>query len=371
VLKEAGVVDAGGQGLYVLLEGMLRHLRGEEIEGGAEAAGEIEEEWLAVLEQHHGAEESPYGYCTEILVEGKGLDVDGLRERVLALGDSVLVVGDESLVRVHVHTDDPGALLSLGTESGSLVQVKVDNIRRQAERFVEMHHERQAMPPPGAPPESTLSSVAVASGEGLAAVFRDLGCTQVVSGGPTMNPSTRDILDAIEACGTNDVVVLPNDKNIIMAADQAASASAKHVVVVPSRSVPQGIAALLAVNPEDGLDENEQAMREALSGVRTVEITRAVRTTSIGGVKVAEGQVIAVIDDELKHAAATPEEALERALDDLSGEGTSLITLYYGAGTSAEEAALAADRLRSRFGGHEVEVVAGGQPHYLYIASLE
>jgi dihydroxyacetone kinase-like predicted kinase len=186
-----------------------------------------------------------------------------------------------------------------------------------------------------------------------------------------MNPSTRDILDAVEACPTDEVVVLPNDKNIIMAANQAAEASKKRVVVIPSRSVPQGVAALLAVNPEDGLDENAAAMQGALGSVRTIEITRAVRTTTIGGVDVVEGQVIAVVDDELKLATESPEAALEGSLDGLAGESTSLITLYYGADTTDTQAAAMAERLRARFSGHEVEVVAGGQPHYLYIVSLE
>ncbi len=373
VLAEAGVVDAGGQGLFVLLEGMLRHLRGETVEAGEAAAtdGSPEKEFLAVVEQHHQAEESPYGYCTEVLIEGDALPVDELRERVLAMGDSVLVVGDESLVRVHVHTDDPGTLLMMGTGAGSLVQVKVDNIRHQAERFVELHQEPDEAAATAQPPASMISSVAVASGEGLADVFRDVGCSRVVSGGPTMNPSTRDILDAIESCPTDDVVVLPNDKNIVMAARQAAEATQKHAVVVPSRSVPQGLSALLAVNPEEGLDENARAMEDALTAVRTIEITTAVRSTEIGGVAVKEGQTIAVVDDELKVATDSPEDALDTALDDLTGGSTSLITLYYGAGATDEQAQATAGHLRERYAGHEVEVVAGGQPHYVYIVSLE
>ncbi len=372
VLAEAGVVDAGGQGLLVLLEGMLRHLRGEVTEGEAAAAdGDVEEEFLSLVEHHHQAEESPYGYCTEVLIEGESLTVDDLRQSVLAMGDSVLVVGDESLLRLHVHTDDPGALLSLGTRAGSLVQVKVDNIRQQAERFVELHRE-PGEPAASAPaPQSLISSVAVASGEGLADVFRDVGCSLVVSGGPTMNPSTRDILEAIESCPTDEVVVLPNDKNIIMAANQAAEATAKQAVVVPSRSVPQGLSALLAVNPEEGLEENVRAMEDALKAVRTIEITTAVRSTEIGGVAVEEGQTIAVVDDELKVASGSPEAALEAALDGLTGGSTSLITLYYGAETTAEQAEEVAGRLRERYAGHDVEVVAGGQPHYTYIVSLE
>lgn len=372
VLAEAGVVDAGGQGLFVLLEGMLRHLRGEPIEGEAAAAdGSLEKEFLSVVEQHHQAEESPYGYCTEVLIEGQALPVDELRERVLTMGDSVLVVGDESLVRIHVHTDDPGALLTLGTGAGALVQVKVDNIRHQAERFVELHQEQDEAAATAPAPQSRISSVAVASGAGLADLFRDVGCSQVVSGGPTMNPSTRDILAAIESCPTDDVVVLPNDKNIIMAANQAAEATQKHAVVVPSRSVPQGLSALLAVNPEEGLDENARAMKDALTAVRTIEITTAVRSTTIGGVAVEEGQAIAVVDDELKVASGSPEEALDGALDDLTGGSTSLITLYYGADATDDRAQATAAHLRERYAGHEVEVVAGGQPHYLYIVSLE
>jgi len=186
-----------------------------------------------------------------------------------------------------------------------------------------------------------------------------------------MNPSTRDILAAIDSCATDEVVVLPNDKNIVMAAKQAAETTQKQAVVVPSRSAPQGIMALLAMNPEEDLDENARAMKEALTDVRTIEITTAVRTTEIGGVAVEEGQAIAVVDDVLKVATDSSEDALDAALDDLTGGATSLITLYYGADATDEQAQATADRLRERYAGHEVEVVAGGQPHYLYIVSLE
>jgi hypothetical protein len=373
VLAEAGVVDAGGQGLFVLLEGMLRHLHGEETAPEEAEAGAVEQEWLSVVEQRHQVEESPYGYCTEVLVEGRDIDIDELRETVIALGDSVLVVGDESLARIHVHTDDPGAVLQCGTIGGRvLTQVKVDNIKRQAERFVEMH--AAAQPQGDVSPvtaSDTMSCVAVASGDGLADVFRSVGCSQVVSGGPTMNPSTRDILDAIEACSTQDVVVLPNDKNIIMSAQQAAEMTEKRVRVVKSRSVPQGLAALLAVNPEHDLDENAEAMDEALPLVRTIEITHAVRSTSINGVRVQEGETIAIVDDKLTLSAATAEEAALGSLRDLVSAETSLITLYFGGGVREPVAAALAARLREELPGHEVEVVYGGQPHYQYIISLE
>jgi DAK2 domain fusion protein YloV len=365
VLAEAGVVDAGGQGLAVLIEGMLKHLRGEEVEAQVSSAGHVEKEWLSAVDQRHHVEASPYGYCLEVLLEGGELDVPALREQMIALGDSVIVVGDETLVRIHVHTDDPGAVLSRGTAVGQLAQVKVDNINRQAERFVEM--QRAAYVPA---PASAISCVAVASGDGLAEVFRSTGCEQVVSGGPTMNPSTKDLLEAIEACQTNDVVVLPNDKNIILAAEQAVGMSKKNARVVRSRSIPQGLAALLAVNPEETVDENVAGMEAALGNIRTIEITRAARSTTVGGVKVAKGQAIAIVDDKLTLGAESPEDALVEALRGLTG-ATSLVTLYYGADSTEASAVELAKRIQGTFAGHEAEVVRGGQPHYVYIASLE
>jgi DAK2 domain fusion protein YloV len=367
VLKEAGVVDAGGKGLTVLLDGIARHLKGEPMkvaEGAPE--GRVGREWLAVTAQVHEQEESLYGYCTELLVAGEALEADSARNRMMELGDSVLVVGDDRLLRVHVHTDDPGAALTYATGIGSLVQVKVDNIRDQAERFLERHEQAPAeVAEPG-----TMSTVAVAAGEGMASVFRSVGCTKVVSGGPTMNPSTRDILDAVEACPADDVVVLPNDKNIIMAARQAVDLTGKRLRVVETRSIPQGIAALLAVNPEGDVEANVSAMEEACQGVATVEVCRAVRSTSLGGVKVEEGQIIAIVDDELKLAADTAEEGVLRALEGLEGGG-SLVTLYYGADTQQAEAEALGERVRESLPKFEVEVVYGGQPHYNYIVSVE
>lgn len=371
VLAEAGVVDAGGQGLYVILEGMLKHMRGDEMTAPHAETRAVEEHFLSNVEARHEMEPSPYGYCAEVLIEGQALDVDTMRADILKLGDSVIVVGDEQLVRIHVHTDDPGAVLQRGTAVGQLAKVKIDNINRQAERFVEMHHGASGGVTANiAAPAGSVSYVAVASGDGLAEVFRSTGCEQVVSGGPTMNPSTRELLDAIQACAQSEVIVLPNDKNIILAAEQAAEMSAKKVRVVKSRSVPQGLAALLATNPGESIDENAAAMDGALGTVRTIEITRAVRDVSLDGVEVNEGDVIAVIDDKLTLASTTAEEATVAALKNLVGE-TSLISLYFGEDTKEAEAYALAERLRSEFPPHEVEVVHGGQPHYLYIASLE
>ncbi|MEO8456404.1 MAG: DAK2 domain-containing protein [Chloroflexota bacterium] len=367
ILAQAGVVDAGAQGLSVLIEGMLKHLRGEEIEAAVSSGAHVEHEWLSAVDQRHQVEASPYGYCLEVLLEGQSIDVTSLRDEIMGLGDSAIVVGDETLVRIHVHTDDPGAVLSKGTALGQLAQVKVDNINRQAARFVEMHQAAAQTPAPPA----TISCVAVAPGDGLADVFRSTGCEQVISGGPTMNPSTGDILAAIDACRSDYVVVLPNDKNIILAAEQAIAMTKKDARVVKSRSVPQGLAAMLASNPDDAFEKNVAEMEAALGSVRTIEITRAARSTNVDGVEVETGQAIAIVDDKLVVATEDADDALIEALGPIAVDGTSLVTLYYGSEMDVDKAEAVASRIRDSIAGHEVEVVRGGQPHYLYIASLE
>jgi len=371
-LAEAGVVDAGGLGLQMLLEGMLRHLRGETVGSSSVARGAIEEQWLSMTEERHASGEFTYGYCTEVLIAGDGLKVEDLRPKIEALGDSVLVVGEPTLLRVHVHTDDPGAVLSLGIEVGSLQQVKVDNISEQADRFVEAHGASLSREVPLAPaPIGSLSTVAVVSGEGLVAVFESVGATQIVSGGPTMNPSAEEIVGAIEACPTDDVVVLPNNKNVILSANQAAGITLKRVRIISSRSIPQGIAAALAINPESGFEDNVSAMEEAIESVTTIEVTKAVRSTTFGGVEVRKGQAISIVDDNLKSVADDAEDSAIQALNLVAGDGTSLISVYYGADKSDEDARGFAVVLESEFESHEVEIVHGGQPHYDYIISVE
>jgi DAK2 domain fusion protein YloV len=368
VLAEAGVVDAGGQGLYVMLDGFLRYLKGEEEipTGPLVTREEIERDWLTVTSQMHHRGESPYGYCTEFLVCGQDLPGDDIQKRMVELGDSVLVVGDESLLRVHVHTDDPGAAMSYCTALGSIDQVKVDNIQAQAEEFLAVHERERVAGPP-----ADIATVVVVAGEGMEHVFRSMGASAIVGGGPTMNPSTRELLEAIEQCPADRLVLLPNDKNIVMAAEQALPMSSKEVRVVRTTSVPQGVAALLAFSPDEDLEANVEAMEEAKAGVRTVEVTRAIRSTSIGGLRIREGECVAVVDGELKVARKTPEAAVKTALGHLPMEEVSLITLYYGADTREAEAQALARELRRLHPQQDVEVVYGGQPHYYYIISAE
>lgn len=358
VLREAGVVDSGGYGFTVLLDGAHKFLLGETLPEAMEDAGAIDSEWLAVAAHDEGHGDG-YGYCTEFVVSGAEIAVETLRSRMQAAGSSVLVVGESTLARVHIHTDDPGRALSIGAEMGRLSKVKVDDMEAQAERLAA-----------SAPPTGPLSVVAVASGRGLIETLREVGAERIVTGGQTMNPSAEELLRAINATSGETVIVLPNNKNIIWTAEQAAALASKPAFVAPTRSVPQGIAAILAVNPEAPAEDVLTAMRAAAGSVRTIEVTRAARGVTIGGVAVEPNQPIALIDDELTHAAATPDGAALAALDATCKDG-ALVVVYSGHDMPQDAADALAARVRERFPTAEVESRAGGQPFYDYVISVE
>ena len=365
VLREAGVVDAGGQGLYVMLEGALRYLRGDVAPSPTLAPRDPEAHWLEATASLHAAPETRFGYCTEFLLEGERLDREAVLQKMLSLGDSILVVGDESLLRVHLHASDPGAALSYGAALGTLSKVKVDNIQAQADRFVSRPRDHREGP------AAAIGVVVVAAGPGLEEVARSLGATAVVKGGQTMNPSTESILNAVEGCLSPQVIILPNNKNVVLAASQAAQHARKKAVVVPTTTFPQGVAALLALNPEVGVDENVTAMEIARRSVRTAEVTRAVRGATINGLRIRQGQAIALVDGDLCLAKDSVPEAVHGCLSLCLAPDSSLVTLYYGADVSAEEAAALREDLLREHPSLEIELVAGGQPHYHYIVSVE
>ncbi len=371
VLKQAGVVDAGGQGVVAFLAGMVNLVSEEQIvlritapEGGLEsAAANVSHEFL----EH--TEEEMYGYCTQFVVQGEGLDPDAVRERVMAIAASTVVVGDDRIVRVHAHAEDPGPLLSIGAALGALDQINIQNMDLQHQEFMSLHGYGEDAPEQAE--AVALAVIPVAPGDGIARVFVSLGAASTVSGGQTMNPSAADIIAAVQKTNAAFTIVLPNNKNIVLAAEQAAELSDTPIAVVPSRNVAQGMAAMLALNPDLTGAENAEAMRGALDSVRSGEITTAVRSTTIDGVDVQEGQAIAILDGGLAAAAASPNEALAAMLDAAElGEG-ALVTLFYGAGLAEETAEEAAAAIGARPGGIEVEVHEGGQPHYHYLVSIE
>lgn len=366
VLREAGVVDAGGQGMYVLLEGILCYLKGE-LEIMKYRKPELISAGVSgsVVSSGTGGEtEEAYGYCTNFLLEGSKLNPDKIRKRLERKGKSVVVVGDENTVRVHIHTYDPGGVIKFATSLGTLHQLQIQNMDDQHVSFLEMQQERLS--------KLEVAVVAVVSGDGLAEVFRSLGAAAIIPGGQTMNPSVREILQTVDAVPSQRVIVLPNNKNIIPAASQVQSLTSKEVVVVPSKTIPQGIAALIAFNYEGTLEENVRAMESAIAAVKTIEITTAVRSTQIKGVKVKEGQAIAILDDkDLVAAADDVVGALLQGLDKVGIDAVEVITLYYGNGVEAPQAEQVVAELRNRYPDKQIELVYGGQPHYFYIVSLE
>jgi len=369
VLAEAGVVDAGGQGLCVILEGMMRALRGEVMGESAAVATTVMGPAFAA----EAVPEEEYGYDVQFLIVGQNLDVEAIRRDIDAMGTSTLVVGDSETVKVHVHVPDPGVPLSYAVRLGSLRDVVVEDMQAQYREFVRARE--QARPAPammvsGAPPRE-VGVVAVVSGDGLEKVFMSLGASAVVPGGQTMNPSTEEILRVVESLPTPKVVILPNNGNIILAARQAQELSQKEVVVVPTRSIPQGVAALLAFNHQAGLEENAETMERAAREVHTGEVTTATRDASLNGVQVRQGQIIGLQDDQLVVSGDTVDEVVEALLDRMGVADLEIVTLYYGAGVRQEEAEALAARLREKYPDQTFEVVYGGQPHYFYILSAE
>ena len=366
VLREAGVVDAGGQGVYILLEGALRYLRGEMEEMQYRSPQMVTADLpLSPTAAELVVEpEEPYGYCTNFLLEGQKLDPDRIRKKMEDKGQSIVVVGDETTVRVHIHTYDPGSVIRYATSLGTLHQLQVQNMDDQHVGFVEMQR--------GKLPASDIAVVAVASGNGVREVLRSLGAAAVVSGGQTMNPSVQEILQAVESVPSQKVVLLPNNKNIIPTAFQVQPLTSKEVAVVPTRTFPQGVAALIAFNYEDSLEKNAQAMEEAIATVKTVEVTNAVRDTRMKGLKVSKGQAIAIVDDEeLVAAGDSMAEVVFEALDKAGVESAEVVTMYYGADVEVAQAEQIIQELRNKHPDKQVEIVSGGQPHYGYVVSLE
>jgi DAK2 domain fusion protein YloV len=363
VLAEAGVVDAGGQGLYIILEGMLRHMRGEHVTEDVRLAESAD---LVITGLEPG--EAGYGYDVQFLVVASGLDVDAIRQKIIEMGECPIVVGDAETVKVHVHVLDPGIPISYGASLGSLRDVVVEDMQAQYRDFIA---ESALSPACSQQPSQELGVAAVVPGDGLARVFQSLGVSAIVRGGQTMNPSTQDLLEAVETLSTERVILLPNNGNVILAAEQACALSDRPVAVVPSRSIPEGIAALLAINYQADFETNVAAMIGAMEDVETGEITTATRSATINGLEIADGQIIGLHDGELKVAGATVEQVVQALLKEIDPVQREIITLYYGETVSESEASALADLLRDSWPDQEIEVVAGGQRHYHYILSVE
>ena len=384
VLKKAGVVDAGGQGFCIVLRAMQAVFRGEPIvEGDATAAAPAPTAERKVSAAGSFDADITFTYCTEFIVaRDKACTKEPLKLRAYleTIGDCVVVVDDEDIIKVHVHTNDPGKALSKGVEYGQFETVKVENMRIQHENAGWVDSPEADAPPvlERAEPEEEFGFVSVAAGNGLQALFTDLGCQQVVSGGQTMNPSTDDILNAIEATPAKVVYVLPNNKNIILAAEQAIPLADREVHVLPTRTIPQGIAAMLAFDPDLPVKDSLTTMMKAVDNVSTGSVTFAARDSDFEGRNIHEGDILALdngklsfTDKELQHAAMKLTKSMVNSRR-LSGKNTSFITIMHGEGVSTNKANALKAALEARYGNDiEITVIDGGQPVYYYFISIE
>ena len=369
VLQEAGVVDAGGQGLAVVIEGFRRSVAGEDAnaegydiqvpEGGLSGSFRVSDEFLSA---HEG---DAYGYCTQFVVEAECLDVDGLRDLMNVIAESTVVIGDGSRAMVHGHAEDPGRLVSVGVNAGSISKVKIENMDVQHSEF------SSNLMTQGATTDANASVVTVAWGDGIARVFRELGSAHMVTGGNTMNPSVRDLLTAVDRSPADNVYLLPNNKNIIPTAKQAAERSSKNVHVVETVSIPQGIAALLGFNPDAVQEENLKSMEAAKGEVTTGEITKAVRDSTMDGVPVREGQYIGLLDGRLLATGDGLQETLLDLISQAEVTDATHIGLYRGGMVSKSDADQCLEAIQNVYDALEIEDVYGGQPHYEFIISIE
>ena len=365
VLKEAGVVDAGGQGLYTILEGALQYLKGEtELMQFKKPQVITSSIPLAFrLPSVAAADEVPYGYCTEIMIRGEELDPDKIKTRLIKKGESLIVVGDDNTVKIHIHTLDPGNIIHFATGLGTIHQVSIRNMDEQHRDFVSAQKARAVA--------TDVAVIAVVAGGGLEEVFTSLGVTAIIQGGQTMNPSAKDILQKVEQTPMDKVIVLPNNKNIILTANQIKPLTQKTVEIIPTKTIPQGVAALLAFDYEADLETNINLMKQSIENIKTIEVTRAVRSTQIGGLKIKKKQIISLLDNELTAVGDDTAEVIMETLDKIDLEKNEIVTVYYGMDTTRAEGEKVAVAIRDKYPKLEVEIVRGDQPNYNYIISVE
>lgn len=389
VLKEAGVVDSGGQGLMTVVKGALASLKGEEVtldlgdQGAAKAEAPAERKSRGEI----STADIKFGYCTEFMVNGDheftDEEVDSLRDWLGGVGDSIVCFSDENIIKVHVHTNHPGDAFEKGLTMGYLSKMKVDNMRLEhhevliedASKIAEEKKEEAApaaAPEKPAEPAKEYGFISVSAGDGLTEIFRGIGVDYVIEGGQTMNPSTEDILNACEQVNAETIFVLPNNKNIILAANQAKDIiEDKTIIVVPTKTIPQGITAMISFSPDMSPEENLEAMKDASQCVRTGEITYAVRNTTIDGHAIEKDDIMALGDDGLLAVAKEKDQAVLEAVKAMVNDESEIITIYYGQDIPEEEAEALAARIRKAYSQVETELQYGGQPIYYYFLSVE
>ncbi|MBR0627872.1 DAK2 domain-containing protein [Bacillus altitudinis S70-5-12] len=380
VLKEVGVVDSGGKGLLCVYEGFLASLRGEELPPKTASLPTLKElvsaEHHKSAQSHMNTEDIEFGYCTEFMVkfeeDKQSFDENAFREELSEFGDSLLVVSDDTLAKVHIHAEQPGDVLSYAQRYGSLINMKIENMREQHSSIVNEEKDHSpAAPKATAAEKQRFGVVSVAMGEGIADLFKSIGASVVIEGGQTMNPSTEDIVKAIDSIHAETVFILPNNSNIVMAAKQAATVSSREVVVIPTKTVPQGMSALLSLNEAASNEDNEAAMLEAIDHVKSGQITFAVRDTQIDGIDIAKGDYMGLYNGKITLTAKNQLDAAKELLTQMVTEDDEIVTIIKGEDASSDEMEALEAYIEDTFEDVEVEVHDGKQPLYSYILAVE
>ena len=368
VLKKAGVVDAGGRGIIVIFTGFYKYLMGEEnfeFDFSDERPTQSVDDVIADI---NNLGEIQFGYCTEYMIihmnkKTTEADIDKLREKLMAIGDSVICIGDLNLVKVHVHSNDPNKAIGYALELGEIYNIKIENMREQNRELLKRANTLEET--------KEIGMVAVAAGEGLAAIFKDLSVDEVIVGGQTMNPSAADIAAAADKVPARNVIVFPNNKNIVLAAQQANDLTNKNLIIIPTRSVPEGITASIAFNPDASVEENQEAMNEAIKTVKSGSVTYAVRDTHVDGFDLAVGEIIGLDDKAILAKGKLVSDTTIRLIEKLMSDEIMNVTLFYGEDIREEDANALQEELAAKYPDCEITVAFGGQPVYYYLVSLE
>lgn len=364
-LKEAGVVDSGGKGLVLIYEGMYEALKGNPIK-----AKDLNDSNVSEVKQAGtsiNTEDIKFCYCTEFILESNSISDTEIRDIMLKYGDSLAVVGDEGIIKVHVHTNDPGLVLQDALKHGQLVTIKIENMKLQHENTLVGDTDEIAQ----SVEEKEYGFIATSMGEGLAKIFKDFGVDYIIEGGQTMNPSTEDFMKAIDSINAKNIFIFPNNSNIIMAANQAKELSDKNIIVIPTKNTPQGFTALVNFNADASVEENEQALMESLTMVKSGQVTFAVRDTVMNDVEVKEGNIIGIAESKLMDAGDSVDEITTSLVEKLVDEDSAIITLFYGEDVTEEDANNLRDELEEKFEELDIELYYGGQPLYYYLISVE
>lgn len=375
-LKDAGVVDSGGKGLVCIYEGMYECLRGNSIEK-MDKSSDAASSTLVHAGGNISTEDIKFQYCTEFILESNKVEDTKIRDIMLNYGDSLAVVGDDGVIKVHVHTNEPGKVLQEALAYGQLLTIKIENMKMQHENtLLEIGKEDEQIAlsrssEVEAEPEKEFGFIATSMGDGLANIFKDFGVDNVIEGGQTMNPSTEDFMKAIEGINAKNIFILPNNSNIIMAANQAKDLSEKNIIVIPTKNTPQGFSALVNFNTEASAEENEEAMLEALNSVKSGQVTFAVRDTVMNDIDVKEGNIIGLAEGKLQQAGEDVEETTSKLIDNLVDEDTAIITLFYGEDVTEGQASALGNILEAKYEDIDIELYYGGQPLYYYLISVE